>query len=346
MSIYTRNGDNGKTSLLNGEKVYKDDIRIKLLGSLDELASNLGVIRSTIDDFEIESELLDIQNKLMIIMAYIADGNSTSRKIEADMAGELETYIDKYMINLPVSNNFIIPGEEKVSALIHTARAIARRAEINLTQVYREYPTASLTSSLAESATATASRAVKSYMNRLSDYLYSIARYIEFKHTLADKITLLVEEELSGKLDFVKQGSVKKLTLDMAKKLMEKVEDKAREMKLAAVVAVADASGNIIAVHFMDNAYPISYDVATKKAYTSAAIKMSTKKLAELAQPGCEFYGIQNSNEKVIVFGGGVPLKNGSEVLGGLGVSGGSVEDDSKLADYGAEVFEKEIGNV
>ena len=122
------------------------------------------------------------------------------------------------------------------------------------------------------------------------------------------------------------------------------VEEKAAEMGLAVVVAVSDASGRPVAVHCMDGAYHGSFDVAVNKTYTSTAFQMSTAKLSRLCQPGQDLYGLQFSNNgKVMILGGGEPLMVGRTMIGALGVSGGSAQEDSDLAAYGASALKEVI---
>lgn len=136
----------------------------------------------------------------------------------------------------------------------------------------------------------------------------------------------------------------KKITLEVAKKLIHKVEQKAREMGVNAVVAVANEGGNIVAVECMDDSYIASYDIAVNKAFTCAALKMPTTTLKKLAQPSQDLYGIQfTNNGRIVIFGGGVPLCSGDRIIGGLGVSGGSEEQDTLLAEYGERVFLEEL---
>ena len=135
-----------------------------------------------------------------------------------------------------------------------------------------------------------------------------------------------------------------KMTLKLATALIEKVEDKAEEMGLAVVVAVSDAAGRVAAVHCMDGAYIASYDIAVNKTFTSASFKMSTAKLSKLSQPGQPLYGIQHTNEgKIVIFGGGEPLETEGSIIGALGVSGGSAEEDTALAAYGREMLKEVI---
>ena len=135
-----------------------------------------------------------------------------------------------------------------------------------------------------------------------------------------------------------------KMTLALAKSLIEKVEQKAKEIGLAAVIAVSDQAGRLQAVHVMDDAFIASYDIAVNKTFTSAGLKMSTAELCKLAQPGQPLYGIQHTNEgKIVIFGGGEPLEVEGKIIGALGVSGGTAEQDTMLAAYGKEILKEVI---
>ena len=153
------------------------------------------------------------------------------------------------------------------------------------------------------------------------------------------------EKELTGVVDAVirKMADVSDMTLDMALTLSEAVRKKASEIGVKAVVAVSNRGGNPVLVQCMDDSYIASYDIALNKAYTSVALKMPTWKLSELAKPGTSLYGIQFTNQgKIVIFGGGEPLCNRKgEIIGAIGVSGGSESEDTALAAYGKEIFEK-----
>ena len=123
------------------------------------------------------------------------------------------------------------------------------------------------------------------------------------------------------------KGSV---SLELAKKLMDQVEAYARSKGMACVIAVDDAHGNPVAVHVMENAFLVSYQVATQKAYTAVAVKMSTMELSRLVQPGGTFYGLEAMHDGTIV--------------GGLGISGGTGEEDNDVAVYGLKVFAELTG--
>ena len=147
-----------------------------------------------------------------------------------------------------------------------------------------------------------------------------------------------------GKQGHVCKCSKHRMTLALAKSLIEKVEQKAIEIDLAVVIAVSDQAGRIVAVHCMDDAFMASYDIAVHKTFTSAGLKMSTAELTKLSQPGQPLYGIQHTNEgKIVIFGGGEPLEAEGKIIGALGVSGGTAEQDTMLAAYGKEILKEVI---
>ena len=134
------------------------------------------------------------------------------------------------------------------------------------------------------------------------------------------------------------------MTLDAANALIEKVKAKAAKMGVNAVVAVSDAAGRPVSVQCMDGAYIASFDIALNKTYTSAGLKMPTSELAKLAAPGGSLYGIQHTNGgRIVIFGGGEVLEKNGEIVGALGVSGGTAAQDTALGAYGKTVFEKKM---
>ena len=140
----------------------------------------------------------------------------------------------------------------------------------------------------------------------------------------------------------MESGAAPSMTLSLAQALTQKVLARAEEMGVKAVVAVSNEGARPVSVACMDNSFIASYDVALQKAYTVVALKMSTIDLKPLAQPGGSLYGIQFTNQgQIVIFGGGEPLKAGGRVIGGLGVSGGTEEQDTALAAYGRQVFEE-----
>lgn len=165
---------------------------------------------------------------------------------------------------------------------------------------------------------------------------------------LRETVERTVRERLSktGTSDTVKHGDMlENITLSAALSLCDAVKQKASEMGVNAVISVCDRGGNTVLLERMDDGFIASCDIAMNKAYTSVALKMSTAALKPLAQPECSLYGIQFTNHgKIVIFGGGEPLKNRNGVIiGGLGVSGGSEEQDTALGAFGRECFEKGI---
>ncbi len=155
------------------------------------------------------------------------------------------------------------------------------------------------------------------------------------------------EQALRSIVDDVVRHVTGTITLDTARRLSEQIRAEAKRIGVNAVVAIADRAGHPILVECMDDAYIASYDVALQKAFTVTALKMSTATLKPLAQPGGSLYGIQFTNQgKIVIFGGGEPLKIGDAIVGGLGVSGGSEEQDTALAAFGKAIFEKSGGTV
>ena len=125
-----------------------------------------------------------------------------------------------------------------------------------------------------------------------------------------------------------------------ARRVLAAALTKAQGIGQAMNVAVVDAGGNLVAFERMDGAWLGSIDIAMKKAWTSRAFNIETRALGKLGQPGEEFFGIHTSNGgNVIIFAGGVPLKRGSVVVGGVGVSGGMGKQDQAVAEAGAKAF-------
>ena len=156
------------------------------------------------------------------------------------------------------------------------------------------------------------------------------------------QISVLVEEIVRGAKGKSGCCGKHKMTKEKARALTKAVEARAREMGVNAVIAVSDAGGNPVSVQAMDGAYLASWDVALQKSYTVVALKMSTAELAKLAAPGGSLYGIQFTNQgKIVIFGGGEPLETDGQIVGGLGVSGGTAEQDTALAAYGRQVFKE-----
>jgi len=130
------------------------------------------------------------------------------------------------------------------------------------------------------------------------------------------------------------------VSLADARRVIAAAEKKAAEIGQPMNIAVADEGGNIVSHVRMDGAWLGSIDISQKKAYTSRAFDIATKDLAGHSQPGQQFYGIHASNNgKIMIFAGGIPLKREGKVVGAIGVSGGSGDQDHAVAEAGAAAF-------
>ena len=352
MNIYTKGGDRGTTSLIHTKNISKSDDRIQLVGTIDELTSHLGLIKSMLRDeraggnqeTEAVSVLEEIQTLLITVMAGVADPYKKDYRIGDDLIEKLEKEIDRLEASFDRPKQFILPGSSRLSAEIDIARTVARRAERALAVVSVKFG---------------ADNGAKKLMNRLADYLYVLARYEDAKEAGQTRDGENTSQTQNSKeagetvevqgirgngkseeaviLEVLKRMGVQgKITLEQAKKLIGIIEEEAERRGKKAVIAVCGPDGNPIAVHVMDGAFLVSFDVAVKKAYTSVAVKMSTMELSALAQPGGTFYGLDKmEGGNIIIFGGGIPIKVGDTIIGGLGVSGGTGEEDHSLAEYG-----------
>lgn len=166
MNIYTKTGDKGTTSLFDNKRVPKDHIRVESYGTVDELVSFLGLAKNYMDDKEIFDLIQGIQNKLFIVASNLATEDKTKVKyhiLEEDIK-HLEDNIDEYMGRLENPTGFIVPGSGKKSGYLHICRTICRRAERRIITLGSHSEVDPL---------------VIKYVNRLSDLIYALARYLE-----------------------------------------------------------------------------------------------------------------------------------------------------------------------
>jgi uncharacterized protein GlcG (DUF336 family) len=132
------------------------------------------------------------------------------------------------------------------------------------------------------------------------------------------------------------------LTLEAAEKIVEAARKKAAQLKTRMDIAVVDAGGNLKAFARMDGAWLGSIDISIRKARTARWFDMNTGEIGKLSQPGGPLYGIEHSNDGLITFPGGVPLKDSKgEIVGAIGVSGSTVENDHAVAVAGAGALGK-----
>lgn len=132
-----------------------------------------------------------------------------------------------------------------------------------------------------------------------------------------------------------------RISLADAKSMIEAAEEKADEIEVPMCIAIADEGANLVGFHRMGGALLASIDIAQNKAYSSVTLKMSTADISEAAQPGASLYGIGDTNDgRIVTFGGGFPIESDGDVIGAIGVSGGSPEEDMTVAEAGLDVFE------
>jgi cob(I)alamin adenosyltransferase len=166
MKIYTKTGDNGDTSLLGGQRVPKSSLRIETFGTVDELNSQIGIVRALKPTLEIDDLLGQIQAQLFCLGADLA-GPSDDKKTSTDRIQNndiiiLEKSIDRFEEQLQTLGSFILPGGSLAGAHLHMARAVCRRAERLVDSLVRKEKTGNLQ---------------LVYLNRLSDLLFVLSRY-------------------------------------------------------------------------------------------------------------------------------------------------------------------------
>ncbi len=353
-TFYTGQGDKGLTALTPAAQVSKADERVAASGAVEELIASLGMVKSATECPIFRGKLERIQRTLRTLMQGLRDPRSGKFVFSAEEIAFLESDMDEMLSAIPSESLAeALPGGNEQSARLDVAYAVARRAERDVIAMDRRYAVAATS---------------KTYLNRLADHLLIAARYSDHLHAAAAQRREASSDasvstqptstgtyvapvspvpaqsapasERDGLISEIlaRLGGPKVLDLAKAKAIIAAVEDHAHTEGKRAVIAVTNAEGNPIAVHVMDGAFLVSYEVAVKKAYTAVAVKMSTMELQALCQPGGTFYGLQTL-DKVITFGGGVPLMADGVIVGGLGVSGGTGEEDHALALHGAATF-------
>src|SRR6267154_621084 len=131
------------------------------------------------------------------------------------------------------------------------------------------------------------------------------------------------------------------IDLKTARQIIAAAEAKAHELGQPMNIAVVDSGGNLVSHVRMDGAWIGSIDISINKAFTARAFDISTAQLSENSQPGQQFYGIQNSNHgRIMIFAGGVPLRSNGVVIGAIGGSGGSGNQDQAVATFGASAIQ------
>ena len=185
MKVYTGTGDKGKTSLFSGERISKSDLRIEAYGGVDELNALMGAVCGALPGSceDLTSEIETIQGDLFKVGAWLAtrsdsDAAEHLTPIVSTDHQRLENAIDRLEAGLPRLNSFIFPGGHSAAAIAHVARTVCRRTERQIIRMYDHQNIQKLTPE---------SQNLLIYLNRLSDYLFVLARHINHQEKVAER---------------------------------------------------------------------------------------------------------------------------------------------------------------
>lgn len=328
-NIYTRTGDKGTTGLYGGSRVDKDSLNVDVYGTIDEAISVLGFAYSQVETTEIKEYISHIQKRMFQAGAEFASDQRGIEMLKDKISDAdikyLEDIIDRETeLNGPM-REFVIPGVNPSSAALHVARTVVRRAERRITTMAREVPVRD---------------ELRKYINRLSDACFAMARIEE---TIAqeaeiaeikEQVKKIVEESFGRKGEF----GMDIMSLDNLKKMAGYVEEKANEIGVPMVFTVVDEGGNLVYFQRMPGSLLISIKVSQDKAYTAVSLKCPTAALADVTKPGDSLWSLHNSGDgRIVCFGGGYPIEVDGKVIGAIGVSGGTAEEDMSVATYALE---------
>lgn len=337
---YFGKGNDGKSTLSSQFKISKSDPRFSAIGTLDELAAEAYLCLAADPDADFNAamrEILEVIEKISGGMAYPRNSRYAVTENELSRVNELIASLSRF------NEQSATPTNELASRL-NLARTIARRAEREVVAADLKFGspknTAAYLNGLSAFFAAQVKRAnavAKGGANGMANATNAINAVNATNAGTATKNPTegATDEEriVASVISKVMDKFNVTIGLDEAKILTDIIEKEAARRGKKAVVAVCNEQGNPISVHVMDGAFLVSFDVAVKKAYTAAALKMSTMELSALVKPNATFYGLQN-DEKLMIIGGGVPIVKNGKVVGGLGVSGGTGEEDHSLCEY------------
>ncbi|WP_432321709.1 cob(I)yrinic acid a,c-diamide adenosyltransferase [Yersinia enterocolitica] len=327
MSIYTKTGDAGTTALFTGQRVKKSHPRVETYGTLDELNAALSLC-ARVAQGEENLQLLDtIQHQLFYFSDELASEGietppSGRKSISEPDIQALEQAVDRCMAQLPPVHGFILPGNTEAGSRLHFARTLARRSERQLIELAEQVPVRPV---------------LLQYLNRLSDCLYALARDEEQRQQLQQTTQTVVARYLAAiteKPVATTQPASTGLGFSDVHQLVKLAVEAAMTLQIAVVVALTDRHGNMIMTYRMPDTLLVSSELAPKKAWTAVAMKTATHQLSAAIQPGADLFQLEASTGgKVVSFGGGYPLWRDGQLVGGLGISGGSVEQDMHIAE-------------
>ena len=321
-NLYTKTGDKGQTSLVGGSRVRKSDLQVECYGTIDEANSMLGLAYSNTCQEYIRTTVHAIQERLFSLGAELASDGEGAAKLKSliseDDVAFLEHVVDTCTATTGKMTHFVVPGVDPASSALHVARTIVRRAERRMVDLAEMRPVREV---------------VMRYVNRLSDAVYAMARLQEeltAEAQMQEKVTDMVKGILAKHT-----GGLPPISLEVLEHMAARAKEKSREIGVPVVFSAVDNGGNLLLLERMEGALPGSVEVSAGKAYTANAFHMPTHELGQAAQPGGSLYGIENAAPgKIILFGGGFPYIVDGQVVGGIGVSGGTVEQDMEIARY------------
>ena len=277
-----------------------------IFNHIDEAINLIKKLDKFIDNQDFSNILKELSKKFLLIK----DKKNVSFETK-----NIENCILKYSNTLSLNDEYKIPEENEEVLIAYLLYIIIKKIQRRFTMLSKN-------------------REIKlelmNYINKSRDFSHIVYKSLQEK-VMIKYVVELISEKLSS--------TENNLSLEKARKIIRAGEKKAKEMNLSAVFAVVNSEGNLIIEERMDNAILVSIDVAYKKAYTAAALKLNTEDLTALVQPGAMFYGLQ-SDPKYIVFGGGILLKVDGKIVGAVGVSGGSAQEDMEIAKACVKAFE------
>ena len=321
-NLYTKGGDKGQTSLVGGMRVSKSDPRVECYGTIDEANSMLGLACTQTDNEYIRATVRKIQGRLFAVGAELAsDSPETAAALRGNISEEdvafLERVVDTCTETTGRQTHFVIPGVDPASAALHVARTVVRRAERRMVEL-------SVREVLAR------------YINRLSDAIYAMARLQEDLTQMREKVTEMVKEAMAQQNI---EAGLPPMSLEVLQRMAARAVEKSKELGVPSVFSAVDAGGNLMLLQRMEGAFVGSIEVSRGKAYTAYAFQMPTHELGAAARPDGPLYGIESSDPgRIVLFGGGFPYMVDGRVAGGIGVSGGTVEQDMEIARYAMSI--------
>ena len=279
-----------------------------IFNHIDEAINLIKKLDKFIDNRDFSNILKELSKKFLLIK----DKKNVSFETK-----NIENCILKYSNTLSLNDEYKIPEENEEVLIAYLLYIIIKKIQRRFTMLSKN-------------------REIKlelmNYINKSRDFSHIVYKSLQEKIMIKYVVELISEKLSSIDID-------NNLSLEKARKIIRAGEKKAKEMNLPAVFAIVNSEGNLIIEERMDNAILVSIDVAYKKAYTAAALKLNTQDLTALVQPGAMFYGLQ-SDPKYIVFGGGMLLKVDGKIVGAVGVSGGSAQEDMEIAKACVKAFE------